>query len=139
LYSEILKYQKQLMPLNTTGSDPIINARFGGIHFGKCTLFLKKPTDTTFSPIATFTNRTSSTFVFEIDPQKVLGAGGTLSNLVGCDVGWTVTFVNLGTTPSTAKFSFDLTIGQDANILTNFSETDSISDTSQTFGSTFTL
>lgn len=121
------------------GSDPIINARFGGIHFGKCTLFFKKTTDSNFSPIATFTNKSSSTFTFEIDPQKVLGSGASLSSLVGCDIGWTVTFVNLSSTPSTAKFSFNLTIEQDTNILTNFSETNSIADTSQTFGSTFTI
>lgn len=127
------------MSLNTTGSNPIINARFGGIHFGKCTLFLKKPTDINFSPIATFTSRNSSTFTFEIDPQKVLVAGATLSQLVGCDIGWTVTFVNLGTTPSAAQFSFNLTIDQDANNLTNFAEVGFIPDTSQTFGSTFTL
>jgi hypothetical protein len=127
------------MSLNTTGPDPIINARFGGIHFGKCTLFLKKFTDSAFSPIATFTNQSSSTFTFEIDPQRVLGAGGRLSDLVGCDIGWTVTFVNLSTTPSTAQFSFDLTIGQDTNILANFSETNSIPDTSQTFGNTLTI
>jgi hypothetical protein len=127
------------MSLNTTGSDPIINARFGGIHFGKCTLFFKKSTDSVFSPIATFTNQSSSTFTFEIDPQRVLGSGGTLANLVGCDIGWTVTFVNLSATPSTAQFSFDLTIGQGTNILVKFSEINFISDTSQTFGSTFTI
>jgi hypothetical protein len=62
-----------------------------------------------------------------------------LSQLVGCDIGWTVTFVNLGSTPSTAQFSFDLTIEQDRNILTNFAKIDPIADTSQTFGGTFTL
>jgi hypothetical protein len=127
------------MSLNITGSDPIINARFGGIHFGKCTLFFKRNTDSEFTPIATFTSRSSSTFTFEVDPQKVLGVGETLSKLVGCNIGWTVTFVNLGSTPSTAQFSFDLTIEQDTKILTTFSEINSIPTTSQTFGSTFTL
>jgi hypothetical protein len=126
------------MLLNITGSNPIVNCRFGGNHFGKGTLFLKNNTGGTFDPIITFTNENTSAFTFEINPQKLLGLGNALPDLVGCVMGWTVAFVDFDN-PSTDPFSFDLTIKQDSNNLTSFSETGSIIDTIETISSTFTI
>ena len=128
------------MTLNSTGSNPIVSARFGGIDFGQCTLFFKAQSDDSFSPIYSFDNQNSSAFVFAIDPVKLLGISKKISDLVGCQIGWTVTFIDMDES-TISPFSFDLNIDQDSDSLMtpHFSKVDTITDTSKTFGSTFSF
>jgi hypothetical protein len=127
------------MSLNSAGSKPIISASFGGIDFGQCTLFFKE-NGSSFSSIISFDNASTSVFTFAIDPIKLLGSGKEISNLVGCQIGWTVTFIDLDNS-TTSPFSFDLKIEQDSTNLMSppYSKTDTITDTSSTFGGTFTF
>jgi hypothetical protein len=126
--------------LKIPGSNPIISIDFGSIHFGKCTLFIDRNKDGEFSPLVTATNRSTRIFVFEIDPVKILGSGKTLSDLVGCEVAWTTSYVNFGS-PSTIPFSFTLEIKQDNTdlIVPPFFQSGTIIGSSNTFGSTFPL
>jgi hypothetical protein len=127
------------MLLNPAGSNPIVIASFGGIDFGQCTLFFKEKGGS-FSPIISFDNTATSVFTFAVDPVKLLNSSNTISDLIGCQVGWTVTFVDLDES-TTSLFSFNLKIEQDGKSLMTppFSKTDTITDTSSTFGGTFTF
>jgi hypothetical protein len=118
------------MSLNTSGSNPVISINFGGIDFGRCTIFFKEAT-TLFYKKATFDNENSSNFSFEIDPEKLVDLAG-LSNLIGCTIKLMVTFVDIASTPG-SRFSFDIKIEQDGTLLKSFSKSGTIDDTSVTF------
>jgi hypothetical protein len=124
------------MSLNSTGSNPIISIKFGGIDFARCTIFFKK-VNSSFSKIVSFDNENVDTFSFEVDPNKVLGSS-QVSSLDNCQIGWTVTFVDIQGA-SDSQFSFDLEIKQDGTSLANYSKTEKIDDTSVTFGDKFTF
>jgi hypothetical protein len=124
------------MSFNPIGSNPVFKVFFGGIDFGKCTIFIKEP-NSLFRNILSFDNQNMNSFSFEIDLNRVLNSS-KVSILKNCQVGWTVTFIDMdNTTPS--QFSFDLEINQDGQSLTKFSKVGSIEDTSTTFGEKFTF
>jgi hypothetical protein len=124
------------MSLNPAGSNPIIYIYFGGIDFGRCTIFLKD-TAAQFSKMVSFDNENASNFSFEIDPKKPLGFTN-VSDLIGCTVRWVVTFVDIEEVPG-SQYSFNLKIEQDGNILKDFSQTGTITDTSVSFAGDYTL
>lgn len=124
------------MALNTSGSNPTISIHFGGIDFGRCTIFFKEAT-TPFYKKATFDNENSSNFSFEIDPEKLVDLPG-LSNLTGCTIKLLVTFVDIASTPG-SLFSFDINIEQDGTLLKNFSKSGTIADTSITFAEDYII
>lgn len=124
------------MSLNPGGSNPIIYIYFGGIDFGRCTIFLKDIAGQ-FSKTVSFDNENASNFSFEIDPEKPLGFTN-VSDLIGSTVRWVVTFVDIEEVPG-SQFSFSLKIEQDGNILKNFSQIGTIADTSVSFAGDYTL
>jgi hypothetical protein len=126
------------MLLNPNGGVPFITANFGGINFAKCTIFFKKEGGS-FLPITDFDNSNSSGFTFPVDPAQILGANKNVSDLIGGQVGWTVTFIDFGDATQ-SQFSFDLQIKQDAsNLLPPFSKNGTIDNTSITFSDKFTF
>jgi hypothetical protein len=99
------------MPLNPTGSNPVLIIQFGGQDSGLCDLYFQN------KPITRFDN-SKPLYKYELDPMLLFGsARSTVSNLIGTEVGWVVTFTNLAS--PTIQFSFDLDIRQDgASIIT---------------------
>jgi hypothetical protein len=99
------------MSINPSGTSPVITADFGGNDFGQCTLFFK-PKGGSFDRIARFDNENISGFTFTLDPKKLLSQQKSLADLVGCEISWTVTFIDFEE-KSGSEYSFDLAIKQD--------------------------
>jgi hypothetical protein len=125
------------MSLNPSGSNPIITVNYGGIDFARCRLFFKKLGDPSFSTILTHDNGASK-FTFTIDPVERLGADKKISDLIGCELNWTIVFIDFDNTP-TSQYSFDLAVKQDGRDLLTppFSKVGSITNSSVTFGNRF--
>ncbi len=105
------------MPLDPTGSNPIVQVTFASLDSGSCTLFLKKTTDSDWHQIFTpFSNHNADDFSFTIDPTKPPINGSSLSSLVGCKLGWVVKYFNLNNNPG-IKFSFGININQSGSIV----------------------
>jgi hypothetical protein len=101
-----------IMSLSLNGSNPVLTLGFGGIQFGSCTLFIKeKIPGSQFRNITVVNNKNFRDHSLTIDPSSLLGSGASLADLQGCELGWTVIFVNLDTS-GTIVFSFNLDIQQ---------------------------
>jgi hypothetical protein len=130
------------MPIDPNGDKPVVTASFGGIDFAGCKLFFKNKGDSSFSTILTFNGMGSdgfkSRFTRIIDPAELLGPTKKVSDLVGCELNWSVLFIDYGDTPL-SPYSFELKITQRGlDLLTPpFSKSGTIDDTSVTFGNRF--
>jgi hypothetical protein len=130
------------MPIDPNGDNPVVTASFGGIHFAGCKLFFKKKDDSSFSTILTFNGSGSdafkSRFIYIVDPIKLIGPTNKISDLVGCELNWSILFIDYGNAPL-SEYSFELTIKQGTvDLLTPpFSKTGTIDNTSTTFGNRY--
>lgn len=130
------------MTIDPNGDKPVVTASFGGIDFAGCKLFFKKKGDSSFSTILTFNGLGSdgfkSRFTRIIDPAELLDPTKKVSDLVGCELNWSVLFIDYGNTPL-SQYSFELKITQGGlDLLTPpFSKSGTIDDTSVTFGNRF--
>jgi hypothetical protein len=130
------------MPIDPSGDNPVVTASFGGIHFAGCKLFFKKKDDPSFATILTFNGSGSdafkSRFTYIVDPIKLIGPTKKISDLVGCELNWSILFIDYGNAPL-SQYSFELTIKQGTvDLLTPpFSKTGTIDNTSTTFGNRY--
>jgi hypothetical protein len=130
------------MPIDPNGDKPVVTASFGGIDFAGCKLFFRKKNDPSFSTILIFNGSGSdgfkSRFTRVIDPVELLDPTKKISDLVGCELNWSVLFIDYGETPL-SQYSFELKITQGgSDLLTpTFSKVGAIDDTSVTFGNRF--
>lgn len=130
------------MSIDPNGENPVVTASFGGIDFAGCKLFFKKKNDPSFSTILTFNGSGSdvfkSIFTYTIDPVAQIGPDKKIVDLVGCELNWSILFIDYGDTPF-SQYSFELTIKQ-GNIdllIPPFFKEGIINDTSTTFGNRF--
>jgi hypothetical protein len=130
------------MPIDPNGENPVVSASFGGIDFAGCKLFFKKKDDPSFSTILTFNGSGSdgfkNRFTRIIDPAELLDPTKKVSDLKGCEINWSILFIDFGDTPL-SQYSFKLTIMQGGlDLLTpSFFKAGTIDDTSVTFGGRF--
>jgi hypothetical protein len=136
LLSHVVYNPSNVFLIKVMSSNPIIHINFGGIDFGRCTIFFKAPTES-FSKKVSFDNENASNYSFEVDPGKLLDSTD-LSDLVGCTVRWIVTFADIEEVPG-SEFSFNLKIKQDGVILKDFSQIGKILDTSVSFAGDHTF
>jgi hypothetical protein len=130
------------MPIDPNGDNPVVTASFGGIHFAGCKLFFKKQDESSFSTILTFngsgTDALKSRFTYIVDPIERIGSGKKVADLVGCELNWSILFIDYGNA-LLSQYSFELTIKQGTvDLLTPpFSKAGIIDNTSTTFGNRF--
>jgi hypothetical protein len=135
-------FLKNYMPLNPRGSNPVVTANFGGIDFAGCKLFFKKQDETSFKTILIHDSSISGQFTRIIDPteKELLGSGSNVSDLIGCEINWSVVFIDYDNTPPSA-YSFILAIKQDGIdlLVPSYSKTGEIKDSSIIFGGRFII
>jgi hypothetical protein len=130
------------MSIDPNGDKPIVIVSFGGIHFAGCKLFFKKKDESSFSTIRTFNGSGSdafqSRFTYIVDPVELIGPAKKISDLVGCELNWSILFIDYGNA-LLSQYSFKLTIKQGTvDLLTPpFDKTGTIDNTSTTFGNRY--
>jgi hypothetical protein len=107
-------------------SNPIVQVKLDSLDQMSCTLFLQNKTPgSRFQPINnTFNNVSGNIFSFVIDPTKPPINGGSLSDLSGCQLGWTVNCFDLDRN-GRVTFYFEINVvDSGSNIIsTSISET----------------
>lgn len=107
------------MPLNHTGSNPIINVQFDKripsgtkSESGTCTIFIRKAPPNNWIQITTIFNSPSSSHIINIDPSIYLGSSSSVKDLIGAEVRYNVLFLDIDG-DNKMNCSFDLEITQD--------------------------
>jgi hypothetical protein len=104
------------MPLNPTGSNPIVNFHFGGIESGTCTFFVKKSGAVAWIKIVTINNDTVASHHIVLNPATYLGAGNSVADLVNADFRYNLLFLDKDG-DGKITCSFELKITQDGVVI----------------------
>jgi hypothetical protein len=104
------------MSLAPAGTNPIVKVIFETTDpdiFMSCDLFLKNkvPGSNWIQIFSRFNNKGLKTHSFIIDPTTPPISGHSLTDLIGCQIGWVVSVFDLAK-PISMKFSFHLDIQQ---------------------------
>jgi hypothetical protein len=126
------------MPLDPTGSDPIINFKFGGIESGTCTFFVRKSGVVPWKEIDTINSSTSASHRIVLNPVKYLGTGSSVADLVNADFRYNLLFLDKDG-DGKITCSFDLEITQDGKIIHSKSDSTSQKVASILFSNIFSL